>query len=78
MRVLSVCFWLIQPARGGGGGGVAVHFRLIQPAGWGVLSVCFWLIQPAKGGGGGGVLLSASADSTSGVGGAVCLLLAFG
>ena len=36
---------------GGRGGGVAVRFRLIQPAGWGVLSVCFWLIQPAREGG---------------------------
>ena len=35
----------------GGGGGVAVCFRLIQPAGW-VLSVCFRPIQPAGGGGG--------------------------
>ena len=34
-------------------GEVAVHFRLIQPAGW-VLSVCFQPIQPAGGGGGEG------------------------
>ena len=35
------------------GGGVAVRFRLIQPAGC-VLSVCFRPIQPVRRGGGGG------------------------
>ena len=57
--MLSVCFWLIQPAVGGGGGGKggAVCFRLIQPAGWGGggggVAVSFWPIQPVEGEGGG-------------------------
>ena len=68
MRLVQVAEMRLVPwvppafLEGGGGGGVAIHFQLIQPAGW-VLSVCFrpiqpagvavcfWLIQPAGGGG---------------------------